>query len=59
MNVSVPTNGSVAILKASAEKGSSSSEFLASVVSSSSKIPWIASTSVGEGKYSITASNIG
>ena len=57
MNVSVPTKGSVAILKASAENGESSSA-LRRALSPFSISPSIALTSVGEGKYSTTASNI-
>ena len=54
----LPTNGSVAILNANAEKGSSSDAFLESSVSLSSEVPLTSSTSSGEGKKSITASNI-
>ena len=62
MNVRVPTNGSVAILNASAENGSSSDDFLESSTSSSCELfgitPVIALTSSGAGKKSITASSI-
>ena len=60
MKVRVPTNGSVAILNASAEKGSSSDDDLESISSSSSELfgitPSIALTSSGAGRKSITAS---
>src|SRR6056297_3091333 len=57
-NVSVPTNGSVAILKASAANGAlSSASRVARVRSLSSNSPSIARTSVGDGRYSITASS--
>ena len=57
INVNVPTNGSVAILKARAEKGSSSDEdLLISTSSSSGNDPLIALTSFGAGRYSIAAS---
>ena len=53
MKVSVPTNGSVAILKASAEKGSSSDEDLESSFSKSSgETPLIALTSSAAGRKS-------
>ena len=60
INVNVPTKGSVAILNASAEKGSSSEEDLESDSSSSSLLfgitPSMAFTSSGAGRKSITAS---
>ncbi len=60
MKVKVPTKGSVAILKAKAENGSSSLELLESSSSFSSETfgitPLIAATSSGAGKKSITAS---
>ena len=60
MKVRVPTNGSVAILNASAEKGSSSDDDLESISSSSSELfgitPSIALTSSGAGRKSMTAS---
>ena len=57
INVKVPTNGSVAILKANAENGSSSEEdLLTSTSSSLGKDPLIAFTSFGAGRYSIAAS---
>ena len=58
MKVNVPTNGSVAILNANAENGSSSDELLeASVSSSPGSVPLMASTSSGAGRKSITESN--
>ena len=60
INVRVPTNGSVAILNANAENGSSSDDFLESDCSSSSLLlgitPSIALTSSGAGRKSKTAS---
>ena len=57
MNVNVPTNGSVAILNANAENGSSSEDDLDTSTSSSlGSDPLIALTSLGAGKYSIAAS---
>ena len=55
MKVRVPTNGSVAILNASAENGSLSSAWRSASFSSSS-MPLIAGTSTGEGRKSTTAS---
>ena len=58
MKVNVPTNGSVAILNANAENGSSSDELLeASVSSSPGNVPLIDSTSSGAGRKSITESS--
>ncbi len=56
--VRVPTKGSVAILKARAENGWSSSETRVSTVSPSSSTPSMARTSVGAGRYSTTASSM-
>ena len=47
--VNVPTNGSVMILKAKAEKGSSSEEMRSMAVPPSSDVPLMASTSSGAG----------
>jgi len=52
----LPTKGSVAILNASAEKGSSSLELLKVLSSVLGLTPSIALTSSGAGKNSITAS---
>ena len=58
-NVRLPTNGSVAILNARDANGSSSEEWRSAGVSlPSSRIPLIAGTSVGDGRYSTTASSI-
>ena len=56
INVKFPTKGSVAILKASAEKGSSSLDDLLAGASVLGLTPSIAFTSSGAGKNSITAS---
>mmetsp|Transcript_44182 Transcript_44182/g.51781 ORF Transcript_44182/g.51781 Transcript_44182/m.51781 type:complete len:260 (-) Transcript_44182:607-1386(-) len=59
VKVNEPTNGSVAILKARAEKGSASLDFLFIVSVPSSEIPLIAATSTGLGIKSMTASRSG
>ncbi|MNM92465.1 hypothetical protein D3C81_1048020 [compost metagenome] len=56
-NVSCPTNGSVMILKASAEKCSSSAGWRSTSLSCSSW-PMMGGTSSGDGRYSMTASSI-
>ena len=59
MKVSVPTKGSVAILKASAENGSASSGWRSMVLlGSSASTPVMAGTSVGAGMNSTTASSM-
>ena len=56
MNVRFPTKGSVAILNAKAENGSSSLELLDVASSVFGLMPSIAFTSSGAGRYSMTAS---
>ena len=59
MNVRVPTKGSVATLKAKAEKDSLSSNFLSISSLESGLVPFIEPMSIGLGKKSTTESNKG